>query len=151
MWPTAADLGAEPARRDRPSRGDPPQALRGDGGYGRLSGSRFGSITSWSMTTDVSSKPLVGSDIEALIDHSIYIDTKLPGVDPRRMPAGVGHRGARHEPVGPERPKLRDGRSVSRDDQGSARLHFTKDSRRVVAQFALGNQAVHRGDVAHVA
>jgi len=54
------------------------------------SGSNAGSITSWSITTDVSRSPLVGSAIDALIYHSIEIRTKPAGIDPRCAGCRVG-------------------------------------------------------------
>jgi hypothetical protein len=83
---------------------------------------------------------LVGSDIDALINHGIDIDTEPASIDPRHTPSGVGNRGSRHEPV---RPKLRDGGAIARDDEGPARRHLTKDGRRVITQFALGDHSVH--------
>jgi hypothetical protein len=54
------------------------------------SGSNAGSITSWSITTDVSRSPLVGSAIDALIYRSIEICTKPTCIDPRCAGCRVG-------------------------------------------------------------
>ena len=104
-----------------------------------------------SMTTEVSSSPLVGSDIEALVNHGIEIDAKLAGIDPWRTPSRLCNRRARNEGVRPKRPKLSHGRPIARDDEGAPRLYFTKDGCGIIAQFALGYPSVHNLSVASVA
>jgi len=54
------------------------------------SGSDAGSITSWSITTDVSRSPLVGSVIDVLVYHHIEIGTKPSGVDAGRANRSFG-------------------------------------------------------------
>src|ERR1700722_15590937 len=95
------------------------------------------------MTTDVSSRPRVGSAIDALINYSVDIGAKPASIDPGRTRSRVGNRRPGHEPVRPKRSQLRDRSAIARDDEGSACLHLTKDGRRVIAQFALGDLSVH--------
>jgi hypothetical protein len=52
---------------------------------------------------------LVGTDIDARVNQSIYVDEPA-GIDARRTASRVGNPRPRHERVRPKWPKLCDGR-----------------------------------------
>jgi hypothetical protein len=56
------------------------------------------------ITTEVSSSPLVGSVIDALIDSRIEIDTKLASIDAGRSRSRISNHCSRHKPARPNRP-----------------------------------------------
>jgi hypothetical protein len=115
------------------------------------SGSDAGSITSWSITTDVSRSPLVSSVIDALIYHSIEIGTKPTGVDPGRANRSFGNGGSGHESARPNGPQFRDGRAIAGHHDRSARLYLAKHGCRLITKLALRDLAVHGLRVALVA
>jgi len=115
------------------------------------SGSDAGSITSWSITTDVSRSPLVSSVIDALIYHRIEIGTKPTGVDPGSANRSFGNGCSGHESARPNRPQFRDGRAIAGHHNRSARLHLAKHGCRLIAKLALRDLAVHGAIVALVA
>ena len=53
---------------------------------------------SWSITTDVSSNPLVVSAIDGLIHDSIQIGAHAIGIDPRGAPRRLGNHRPGDEP-----------------------------------------------------
>ena len=53
---------------------------------------------SWSITTEVSSNPLVGSAIDGLIHDSIQIGAHFVGIDARGAPRRLGNHRPEHEP-----------------------------------------------------
>jgi hypothetical protein len=115
------------------------------------SGSDAGSITSWSITTDVSRSPLVGSVIDALIYYHIEIGTKPSGVDAGRANRSFGNGCSGHESVRPDRPQFRDGRAIAGHHDRSARLYLAKHGCRLIAKLTLRNLAIHGVIVALVA
>ncbi|HEU4592055.1 MAG TPA: hypothetical protein VFS13_14200 [Steroidobacteraceae bacterium] len=74
--------------------------------------------------TDVSSNPLVGSVIYALIDHGVDVCAKPAGVDPGCARGCIRNGPPWHEAVGPKWPQLRDGSAIACDDDRSARFHL---------------------------
>ncbi len=115
------------------------------------SGSNAGSIRSWSITTDVSRSPLVGSAIDSLIYHSIEICTEPFRVDPRCAGCSFGKGFSGHEPARPYGPQLGDWRAVAGYNDCSTRFHLAKHGRGLIAKLALRDDSVHRVSVAHVA
>jgi hypothetical protein len=107
-------------------------------------------ITSWSITTDVSRSPLVGSATDALIDHSIEICTKLISIDPRCAHRRFGKGFPRCEPARPNGPQLCHRCAVAGDHDRSTRLHFTKHGCRLITKLSLSDHSVHAVYVAHV-
>ncbi len=115
------------------------------------SGSDAGSITSWSITTDVSRSPLDSSVIDVLIYHRIEIGTKPTGIDPGRANGSFGDSCSGHESARPDGPQFRDGRAIASHHDRSARLDLAKHGCRLIAQLALRDLAVHGVNVALVA
>jgi hypothetical protein len=115
------------------------------------SGSNAGSTMSWSISTDVSRSPLVGSAINALIDHSIEICTKPISLDPRCAQRRFGQSCPRCEPARPNGPQLCHGCAVAGDHDRSTRLHFTKHGGRLITKLSLSDHSIHAASVAHVA
>ena len=112
------------------------------------SGSRALSITSMSITTDVSSRPRDSpgvterdgrSDIDALIDERIEVRAELTGIDPgrgaRRLRDGV----AGDEPVRGNRFQFGHRRAVAGHDQALASLDVPQNGCGVVAELTLGD------------
>ena len=103
------------------------------------------------MTTDVSSRPRVGSAIDALIDHGIEIRTESVGVNPRGASHCFLERGSGHESTRPDGPQLCYRRAVTRNDDRAPCLNFTKDGGGLIAQLSLSDDTAHGATVAHVA
>jgi hypothetical protein len=115
------------------------------------SGSKDGSIRSWSITTDVSSSPRVGSAIDALVDHSLEIRAESTCINPWRPPRGFGKRGSRHKTTRANGSQLCHGRAVARNDDRSSSLDLAQNSCGLIAQLPLSNDPIHAATVAHVA
>jgi hypothetical protein len=77
-----------------------------DGTGLKTSRSLEGSITSWSITTDVSTSPRVGSVIEALVDYHIKIRSEAARIDLRCSRRCFSQGGRGHEPTRPNGLKL---------------------------------------------
>ncbi len=115
------------------------------------SGSDLESMRSWSITTDVSSSPRVGSVIDALIDHGIDIRAETAGVDPWRAGCSLRNGCTEDEPARPNRPEFGDRRPVSSHHDGSPRLNFPEHCCRLIPELPLCNDSVHTQNVANVA
>src|SRR3990172_5164640 len=117
------------------------------------SGRSATSTMSWSITTDVSSKPRVGSILatDALVDDRVEVGPEGCAVDTRCAPSSVRERGPRYEPSWRHRSDLRHGCPVSRHDQRPPRLHLTENRGGIVAKLPLGDHVVHDPIVASVA
>jgi hypothetical protein len=74
----------------------------------------------------VSSSPLVGSAIAALIDYGIQIGTKSTGIDSRSTGRCFGKRGSGREPARLNGPQFCDRRTVAGHYDRSPRLHLAK-------------------------
>jgi hypothetical protein len=115
------------------------------------SGSKFGSTTSWSTTTDVSRSPLVGSAMDGLVHYGIQVGAKSSRVNPRCPQRCVRDHCPGYESSGRDRSKLSHGHAVSSNDKRLPRLHLSEHCAGVVAQLSLGNCLTHGLIVAHVA
>src|SRR5660398_19176 len=119
------------------------------------SGSRLGSTTSRSITTEVSSKPWggrwVGSAIKGRVYYGIQSGTEPPGINPRSPLPGFRNCRPWHEPMRVNRPELGNRHPVAGHNHGFARLYFPEHGRRLIAEFTLGNSSVHDETVAYVA
>ena len=115
------------------------------------SGSDFESMRSWSITTEVSSSPRVGSVIDALIDHGIDIRAETAGVDPWRTGCSLRNGCTEDEPARPNRPEFGDRRPVSSHHDGSPRLNFPEHCCRLIPELPLCDDSIHRRNVANVA
>ena len=92
------------------------------------SGSSDASSRSWSMRTEVSRSPLVGSAIYGVIHYCVDIRTKPIAVDSRSSCRGISNGCSRNEPSRRNRPELGDRHAVARDDDSLTRLHFPQNS-----------------------
>ena len=98
---------------------------------------------SWSITTEVSSSPLVGSAIDGLIHDRIQIGAQSVCVDARGASRRLGDHCSRHEPPLGNRAELGDRHPISGDRNRLAGLHLAKYRPGVVAELTLGNGPVH--------
>ena len=111
-----------------------------------VSGSPSLSITSRSITTDVSSRPhdsegvtaRVGrSDIDVLVDERIDIGAEPRGIDPRRYACRRRNGGAGNEPMGRHRFQFSYRSAVTGHDHMLARLNIAQNGRGLVAELPL--------------
>ena len=102
-----------------------------------------GSTMSWSITTEVSRSPLVGSAIDGLVHDRIQFHAQTVEIDARRAARRLGNHRSKHEPPLRNRAELGDRHPVSGDGDRLAGLHLAKYRARVVAELALGNGPFH--------
>lgn len=102
-------------------------------------------MTSWSITTDVSRSPLVGSVIDALVDHSVEICTKSICIDAGCTHCCIGKGCSRHEATRPNRTQLRHRGAVTGDYDRSPGLYLAKDGCGLIPKLPLSDRSVHFG------
>ena len=100
---------------------------------------------SWSITTEVSSNPLVGSAIDGLVRDRIQIRAQTVVIDARRAARRLGNHRSKHEPPLWNRAELGHRHPVSGDGDRLTGLHLTEYRARIVAELALGNGPAHGG------
>jgi len=98
---------------------------------------------SWSITTDVSSNPLVVSPIDGLIHDSIQIGAHAIGIDPRGAPRRLGNHRPMDEPPLWNRAEVGHRHPVSGDDDRLTGLHLAQNRAGIVAELSLGNRPAH--------
>ena len=103
------------------------------------------------MTTDVSRRPRVASDIDGLVHGCIEILLEALRIDPWSSAGGLGNHHPRDKPAGRNRAQFSHRRAVTRYDQRLPCLHIAKNGCGVVAQLALSDGPVHGLSVADVA
>ncbi len=85
----------------------------------------------------------MGSVVDALVDHGIQIPSEAGCIDSRCSRRCFSHGGPGHESARANGPELCHGRAVTRDDEGPTGLHFSKDSRGLIAQLPLSDNSIH--------
>jgi hypothetical protein len=110
------------------------------------SGNSAGSIWSWSMTTDVSRSPRVGSAIEALVYYRIEVRAKSGGVDARGTGGCICKRCSEYESARLDGPQLRYRRAVACHYYRAACLNFAKHGGGLIAKLALRDGTAHSPD-----
>ena len=98
---------------------------------------------SWSITTDVSSNPLVGSAIDGLIHDRIQIGAHAIGIDPRGAARRLGNHRPTDEPPLWNRAEVGHRHPVSGDDDRLTGLHLAQNCAGIVAELSLGNGPAH--------
>ena len=103
----------------------------------------------WSITTEVSESPLVGStSINRLRHDSIEIGTHAFGIDARGMSCRFGDHGTGHETPSGNCAELRRGRAVSGDDDRPAGLYLPEYRAGRVVKLSLGDEPAHGAKIA---
>jgi len=111
-------------------------------------GRRAGSITSRSITTDVSTSARAcrrgsGTRCRILADHGVVLPLQSRAFDPRRASVCCSGRLGPDECPRPHGNKFADRYAVARNREGLAPVQGSHDSAAVVAEFALSNTAAH--------
>ena len=88
---------------------------------------------SWSITTDVSSNPLVGSAIDGLIRDGIQIGAHAVGIDARGASRRLGNHRPRDEPPLWNRAEIGHRPPVSGDADRLTGLHLAQNCAGIVA------------------
>ena len=98
---------------------------------------------SWSITTEVSNKPLVGSAIRRLVYNGIQIRAHTTGVDAWSLSRRVRNHRSMHELPLSDRTELGHRHPVAGHDDRLTGLHLAEYRAGVVAQLPLGNGPAH--------
>ena len=98
---------------------------------------------SWSITTEVSSSPLVGSGIDGLIHDNIQIGAQPVKIDARGTSRCLGNHRSGHEPPLWNCAEFGRRHTISSDNNRLTGLYFAEYRARVVAKLPLGNDPAH--------
>ena len=115
-------------------------------------GRSSGAITSRSITTDVSSKPLVVSATrgDVLIDGAVEVCTQSLILNTRGASERRRQSRSVHDAAAPQWHQFANRNTIAGHDECFALVEPTHDVTAVVAQLALTNLARHKKTVAHV-